>query len=86
MDIGKASDNFKNRKPKYFNYNKYGHMAKGYRLKKKERETRKCFKCKKEGYIAKDCKETQSIKKRQVQKGSDDEDENKEQGFGDNLE
>jgi len=66
MDIGKASDNFKNGKPKYFNYNKYEHMAKEYRLKDKEHETRKCFKYKKEGHIAKDCKETQSIKKRQV--------------------
>jgi len=33
------------------------------KLKKKERETRKCFKCEKEGYIAKDCKGTQSMKK-----------------------
>jgi len=28
MDIGRSNDNFKDRKPKYFNYNKYGHMAK----------------------------------------------------------
>jgi len=28
MDIGKSNDNFKDRKPKCFNYNKYGHMAK----------------------------------------------------------
>jgi len=28
MDIGKNSDNFKDGKPKYFNYNKYGHIAK----------------------------------------------------------
>jgi len=66
MDIGKFNDNFKDRKPKYFNYNKYRHIAKECQSKKKEHETRRCFKCKKEGHIAKDCKETQSIKKRQV--------------------
>jgi len=36
MDIGKFNDNFKDRKPKCFNCNKYGHMAKKYRLEKKE--------------------------------------------------
>jgi len=30
MDIGKFNDNFKDRKPKCFNCNKYGHMAKKY--------------------------------------------------------
>jgi len=61
-------------------------MAKECRSKKKEHETRKCFKCKKEGHITKDCKGTQSIKKQQVQEGSDNKDEKKEQGLGDNLE
>ena len=28
MDIGKSDDNFKDRKPKCFNCNKYGHIAK----------------------------------------------------------
>ena len=28
MDIGKTNNNFKDGKPKYFNYNKYRHMAK----------------------------------------------------------
>ena len=28
MDIGKSNDNFKDRKPKCFNYNKYRYMAK----------------------------------------------------------
>ena len=36
MDIGKSNENFKNRKPKCFNCNKYGHMAKECRLEKKE--------------------------------------------------
>ena len=55
IDIGKSNDNFKDGKPKCFNYNKYSHMAKEC-WKKKEKETRKCFKCDKEGHIAKDCK------------------------------
>jgi len=36
MDIGRFNDNFKDRKPKYFNCNKYGHMAKECRAEKKE--------------------------------------------------
>ena len=36
MDIGKSNDNFKDRKPKYFNCNKYGHMAKECQSEKKE--------------------------------------------------
>ena len=86
IDIRKSNNNFKDRKPKYFNCNKYKHMTKEYQSKKKEHETRKCFKCKKEGHITKDCKGTQSMKKQQVQKGSDNKDEKKEQSFGDNLE
>ena len=56
IDIGKSNDNFKYRKLKYFNCNKYSHMAKECWNKKKEKETRKCFKYDKEGHIAKDCK------------------------------
>ena len=36
MDIGKSNDNFKDGKPKYFNYNKYRHMAKECRSEKKK--------------------------------------------------
>jgi len=28
MDIGRSNNNFKDRKPKCFNYNKYGYIAK----------------------------------------------------------
>jgi len=38
-------------------------MAKECRSKKKERETRKCFKCEKEGHIVKDYKGKQTMKK-----------------------
>ena len=73
-NIGKSSNNFKDRKPKYFNCNKYGHIAKECWNKKKEKETRKCFKCDKEEYIAKDCKEKQSIKKQKIQEELNEED------------
>ena len=60
MNIGKSNNNFKNRKPKY------EYMTKEYQLKKKECETRKCFKYEKEGHIAKDYKGIQLMKKQQV--------------------
>ena len=45
IDIERSNDNFKDRKPKCFNCNKYRHIVKECQAKKKERETRKCFKC-----------------------------------------
>ena len=57
MNIRRSNNNFKNRKLKCFNYNKYRYMAKECWTKKKEQETRKCFKCDREEHIAKDCKE-----------------------------
>ena len=36
MDIGKSNNNFKDGKPKCFNYNKYGHIAKECRAEKRE--------------------------------------------------
>jgi len=87
MDIRKSNDNFKDGKPKCFNCNKYGHMAKECQAEKKERETRTYFKCDKKGHIAKDCRGKQIMKKRKVQEKSDDEDNKKEkQGFGKDLE
>ena len=38
MNIGKSNNNFKDGKPKCFNCNKYGHMAKECRAEKRERE------------------------------------------------
>jgi len=62
-------------------------MAKECQSKKKEREIRKCFKCNKEGHIAKDCRRKQSMQKQKIQEKSEDEDdkEDKKQGFGENL-
>ena len=86
MDIRKSNENFKDGKPKYFNCNKYKHMAKECRSKKKEQETRTYFKCDKEEHIARDCKGKQTMKKRKVQEESDDKDDKKEeQGFGKDL-
>ena len=87
MDIRKSNDNYKDGKPKCFNCNKYGHMAKECQVEKKERETRTCFKCEKKGYITKDYKEKQTMKKRKIgEEDSDEEDKNdKEQGFENNL-
>jgi len=86
MDIGKSNDNFKDGKPKCFNCNKYGHMAKECQSEKKEREMRTCFKCDKKGHIAKNCKGKEMMKKRKLQEESDDEDKEVEKGFGEDLE
>jgi len=83
IDIGKSNDNFKDGKPKCFNCNKYGHMAKKCRAEKKE--TRTCFKCDKKGHIAKDCRSKQTMKICKVQEESEDKEDQKEEGFGDNL-
>ena len=86
MDIGKFNENFKDGKPKCFNCNKYRYMVKKCQAKKKEWETQTYFKYNKEGHITKDYKEKQMMKKRKVQKGSDNEDEKSEQGFSEDLE
>ena len=84
MDIGKSNDNFKDRKPKCFNCNKYRHMAKECWAEKKERDTQTCFKYNKKGHIAKNCKEKQMMKKRKIQEELDEEDK-EEKGFGEDL-
>ena len=54
MNIGKSRDNFnKDGKSKCFNYNIYRHMVKNCWKLKKERETRKCYKCNKVKHLAK---------------------------------
>ena len=57
IDIRKAKDNYgKDRKPKCFNYNIYGHIAKDCRKLKKKKETKKCHKCNKVEHLAKNCR------------------------------
>ena len=47
---------------------------------------RTCFKCDKKGYIAKNCKGKETMKKRKLQEESDDDDKEEEKGFGEDLE
>ena len=85
MDIGKSRNNFdENRKPRCFNCNLYGHLAKEYKRPKKERETRKCYNCDKQGHLAKDCKSKQPMKNRRDQANNSE--EKKEEGFVEGLE
>ena len=82
MDIRKLNDNFKDKKPKCFNCNKYKHMSKKC-WKKKEKDIRKCFKCEKVRHIMKYCKEKQPMKKQSIQEESDNKDnEDKQKSFG----
>ena len=81
MDIRKIKNNFdKDGKPRYFNCNKYGYIAKEYR-RPKEKDMKKCYKCKQVGYIAKNCKLGQKIKTQSVQEESDEKDQEREQSF-----
>ena len=86
IDIEKSNKNFKDRKPKCFNCNKYRHIAKECQSEKKEWETQMCFECDKKGHIAKDCKGKQMMKKWKVQEESNNKDKKNKQGFGEDLE
>ena len=45
IEIGKFKNNYnKERKPRYFNCNIYGHITKDCQKPRKEKETRKCYK------------------------------------------
>jgi len=50
--------------------------------KKKEKEMRRYFRCDKEGHIAKDCKERQSMKKQKIQEETDNKEKDTKQSFG----
>jgi len=87
IDIGKSKENFKDRKPRYFNYDIYRYLAKDCKRPKKERNTRKYYKCKQVGYITKDCKIKQKMKNWNIQDTeTDTEKEGKKQDFGDGPE
>jgi len=61
-------------------------MAKNYQKPTKEKETRKCYKCNKVEYLAKNYRSKQKMKYQSVQEGTDDKESNKEKGFVRNLE
>ena len=87
MNIGKTKDNFnKDRKPKWFNYNVYGHIVKDCKKPKKEWDTRKYYKYKKIGHITKDYRSRQKMKNQSVQEDTDIENNDQEQGFRDSPE
>ena len=78
IEIGKFKDSYnKDRKPKYFNCNIYRHIVNDCLKLKKEKETKKCYKCDKVEYLAKDCKIKQKIKNKNVQKDIDKENNDK---------
>ena len=52
MNIEKSKNNYdKDRQSGYFNYNVYGYITKDCWKLKKEKETRKCYKCNKVEYF-----------------------------------
>ena len=84
MEIGQQQNNGQERKPKYYNCNKFGHMAKDCQQLKKEKKPQECFKCSKEGHIAIGCRASQQMKTRSSQKEDSDNEEQK--GFVEGLE
>ena len=55
MDIRKSKDNFdKDGKLRCFNCNIYKHITKKCQKPRKDKETRKCYKCNRVRYLAKD--------------------------------
>ena len=77
MEIGKSKDNYdRDIKPRCFNCNVYKHMVKDCQKLKKEKETRKFYKCNKIGHLLKKCRIEQRMKNRSIQEDSDNTDDN----------
>ena len=77
MEIGQQQNNGQGCKPKCYNYNKFGHMAKDCQQPKKEKKPQGCFKYGKEGHIAIGCRAPQQIKTRNLQQENSDNREQK---------
>ena len=58
-------------------------MTKDCKNSGKKQDTRRCYKYKKIGYIAKDYRSGQKMKNQSVQEDINTENDDKEQGFGD---
>jgi len=84
MEIGKSNKNFKDRKPKCFNYKIYEYITRDCKKLKKEKDTRKCYESGRIEHIAKDYRTKQRVKKQSVQKNPDTdiEEEDRQKGFG----
>ena len=61
-------------------------MTKNCQKPTKGKETKKCYKGNKVGYIAKNCRSGQKMKHQSVQEKRDDKENNKEKGFIRDLE
>ena len=64
-------------------------MARKCRKPKKDKEIRKCYKCDKIRYLAKNCRSKQKIKIRRIQEEADEldkEEDNKKKDFVEGLE
>ena len=85
MDIGKSNNNFKDRKPKWFNWKVYRHMARNCKKPKKEKDTCKCYKCRKIEHITRDCRTKMKKWSVQEDKNADIEEEDKQKGFREDL-
>ena len=77
MEIGRQQNNRQGCKPKCYNCNKFGHMAKDCQQPKKEKKPQGCFKCGKEGHIAIECRISQQMKTRSSQQENSDNEEQK---------
>jgi len=84
IEIGRQQNNGQGYKPKCYNYNKVGHIAKDCRQPKREKKPQGCFKCGKEGHIAIGCRAPQQIKTRSSQ--LKDLDDKEQKGFVEGLE
>jgi len=77
MEIEQQQNNGQGCKPKCYNCNKYGHIAKDCQQPKREKKPQGCFKCGKEGHIAIGCRAPQQMKTRSSQQEDSDNEEQK---------
>jgi len=82
MDIRKSKNNFdEDRKPRCFNCNTYGYMAKECWRPKREKDITKCCKYNKVGHLVRDYRSGQKMKNRSIQEDSDKETNDKQECF-----
>jgi len=56
MEIRRQINDIEGYKTKYYNYNKFGHIAKDCKQPMKEKKPQGCFTCGKEEHIAIECR------------------------------